>query len=273
MVETDPTEGHQAGKTAESGGSPLVQSLSRGLLILGQFTADSKTLSLTELSRCTGLHKATVHRFVKTLEAEGFLTSVDAGTYTVGPVWAMSLAALGSENVFAEILACDLQELAETTLETVAIGVRRGDWVHVAHVLPPGRSFIPVLPPSHLHPLHASWNVHSQVLMAFADEDLRRRMLAVPQTRYTRYTVVDAEDAATKSEQVRKEGVAYDRQEFREGTCAVGVPVRSRDRVVAALALVMPVERFTDSAVSEYIGQLRRAAENMGERLDGSTEA
>ncbi len=265
--------GHQGERAAESGGAPLIQSLSRGLLVLGQFTADSKTLSLTELSRRTGLHKATLHRFVKTLEAEGFLTSLGTGAYTVGPVWTMSLFALGSETVFAEILASDLMKLAEATQETVALGVRRGDWVQIAHVLPRDRSFVPVLPPGHLHPLQAIWNVHSQTLVAFADAQLRRRMLAIPQTRYTRHTVVDPKQAADKLARVGQEGVAYDREEFREGTCAVGVPVSSRGKVVAALALVVPVERFTDASVAAYVVELRRAAAEMEERLDASTGA
>jgi DNA-binding IclR family transcriptional regulator len=256
--------------TTEAGGPSLVQSLSRGLGILAQFTADDKTLNLAELSRRTGLHKATVHRFVKTLEAEGYLTSVAAGVYTIGPAWAMSLYALGSETVFAEILASDLLALAETSLETVALGVRQGDKVRIMHVLPPGRSFIPVLPPGHLHPLHATWNVHSQTLVAFAHEDLRRRMLALPQTRYTENTVIEPRAVEAKLEQVRREGVAYDREEFHAGTCAVGVPVSARGKVAAALALVVPVERFTEETVGVCIRQLRTAAEGMGKRLDAS---
>jgi DNA-binding IclR family transcriptional regulator len=257
-------------RVTEASGPSGVQSLSRGLGILAQFTADDKTLNLAELSRRTGLHKATVHRFVKTLEAEGYLASVAAGVYTIGPVWAMSLYSLGSETVFAEILATDLRAAAETSQETVALGVRQGDKVRIVHVLPPDRSFIPVLPPGHLHPLHATWNVHAQILVAYADADLRRRMLAVPQTGYTQNTVVDARAAEARLEQVRAEGVAYDREEFREGTCAVGVPVSARGKVVAALALVVPVERFTDETVSSYIDQLRSAAAAMGRRLDAS---
>jgi DNA-binding IclR family transcriptional regulator len=260
----------RTGATAETSGPSLVQSLSRGLGILAQFTAESKTLSLAELSRRTGLHKATVHRFVKTLEAEGYLTSGAAGTYSIGPVWAMSLYALGSETVFAEILASDLLTLAETSLETVALGVRQGDKVRIMHVLPPGRSFIPVLPPGHLHPLHATWNVHSQTLVAFADDELRRRMLAIPQTRHTENSVVEPLAVEAKLEQVRREGVAYDREEFHVGTCAVGVPVSARGKVAAALALVMPVERFTDEGVAAYVDQLRAAAAAMGRRLDAS---
>ncbi len=262
----------QTRANTEAGGPLLVQSLSRGLGILAQFTAESKTLSLAELSRRTGLHKATVHRFVKTLEAEGFLTSAGAGVYSVGPAWAMSLYALGSQTVFAELLASDLQAVADHTQEAVALGVRRGDWVQIVHVLPSSRSFVPVLPPGHLPPLHATWNVHAQILVAFADDVLRRRMSAIPQTSYTPNTVVDAAAARAKLERAREEGVAYDREEFREGTCAVGVPVSSRGKVVAALALVVPVERFTDEGVAAYIEQLRAAADAMGRRLDASAD-
>lgn len=257
----------QAQEITEPGGPSLVQSLSRGLGILGQFTAEDKTLSLAELTRRTGLHKATVHRFVKTLESEGYLTSVSPGIYSVGPVWAMSLFALGSETVFSEIVSSDLSALAETSLETVALGVRQGEKVRVMHVLPSGRSFIPVLPPGRVHPLHATWNVHSQILVAFADEGLRRQVLAVPQTRYTEHTVVGPEAVKQKLEQVRRDGVAYDREEFHVGTCAVAVPAWWRDRVVAALALVVPVERFTEESVEAYVKQLHMAVDGIRKRL------
>ena len=185
----------------------------------------------------------------------------------------MALYELGSENVFAEILAVYLRKLAETSMETVALGVRQGDQVHIMHVLPPLRSFIPVLPPGHLHPLSAGWNCHAQILMAFADERTRRRLLAVPQIRYTADTVVDPAAVAAKLERVRQEGVAYDREEFHAGTCAVAVPVTSGGKVAAALALVVPVERFADENVASYIVQLRAAADDMGRRLESPAEA
>jgi DNA-binding IclR family transcriptional regulator len=252
---------------AASGPSP-VQSLSRGLGILGQFTADSRSLSLAELSRRTGLHRATVYRFVKTLETEGYLIPVGSGLYIIGPAWAIALYALGSETVFAEILSADLQALAESTLEAAALGVRRGDNAQIFHVLPQSRSFVPTLPPSRVHPLHASWNVHCQILLAFATEETKRRMLAVKQTRFTQHTVVDPKAARVRLERVWKEGVAYDREEFYIGTCAVAVPVVSRGRAVAALALIVPVERFTDAAVASFVDHLRSAAADMEKRLD-----
>jgi DNA-binding IclR family transcriptional regulator len=246
----------------------LVQSLSRGLDILSQFTADSRTLSLTELSRTTGLHRATIYRQVKTLENEGYLVASGSGSYSVGPAWAMALHALGSDTVFAEILSTDMQALAESSRETVVLGVRRGDSVQTAHVLPPSRSFVPRLPQSRIHPLHVSWNVHCQILLAFSSEETRRRMAGIRQTRYTERTVVDPKDIKARLERAAKERVAFDREEFYLGTCGVGVPIIWRGNAVAALALIVPVERFTDDALPAFVEQLRSSVRDMERRLD-----
>jgi IclR family transcriptional regulator, acetate operon repressor len=258
----------QRGTLETSGPSP-VQSLSRGLGILGQFSADSSSLSLAELSRRTGLHRATVYRFIKTLEIEGYVVFDPASSlYSVGPAWAMALYALGNDTVFAQILSADIGALAESSLETVALGVRRGENVQVVHAQPPSRGFVPKLPASRLHPLHATWNVHSQILLAFSSEETKKRMLAVQPTRFTEHTVVDPAAVRTRLERVTAEAVAFDREECNIGTCAVAVPLMIRDKVVAALALVVPVERFTDDAVPSFVDQLRVAAHAMEKRLD-----
>ncbi len=252
-----------------SGQGPI-QALSRGLDILGQFTANTATLSLAELSRRTGLHRSTAYRFAKALEAEGYLTyDAESELYGVGPTWAMALYTLGSGTVFAQILNTDLRALAESTQEGVVLGVRRGDVVQIAYILPPSRGFVPKVPASNLHPLHATWNVHSQILLAFASEGTRRRMLAsIRPERFTQNTLIDPEAARARLERVFKEGVAYDHEEHNLGTCAVAVPIFWRGNAVAALALVVPVERFSEGALPSFIDQLRSAASDMGGRLD-----
>jgi DNA-binding IclR family transcriptional regulator len=253
-----------------SGPTPI-QSLARGLEILGQFTADSRSLSLTDLSRRTGLHRATVYRFVKTLETAGYLVSEPgSGLFSIGPAWAMALYAIGSDTVFTEILSTDIRSLAESSHETVALGVRRGENVQVVHALPPSRGFVPKLPANRVHPLYATWNVHSQILLAFSSEETKQRLLAVEPTRFTEHTVVDPVAIRARLEQVREERVAYDREELHVGTCAVGVPIMLWGGAVAALALIVPVERFTADVIPGFIEQLRSAADAMENRLDTS---
>lgn len=254
---------------AKEKGTTLVQSLSRGLGILSQFTADSRSLSLAELSRRTGLHRATAYRFARTLEAEGFLTfDPDTDLYTVGPAWAAALYSLGSDNALANILEEDMKALAEDLEETVAIAVRRGDQVQIIHITDSWRLFRPQLPGSSLVQLNESWNVHATIHLAYASEDTKRRMLAVAAPRYTDATITDPVALRTRLIKVAEEGVAFDHEEHRRGVCAVGVPVFEKNDMVLALGAVTPVERFTQVDISRLVPRLKEAARSMGKRLE-----
>jgi IclR family acetate operon transcriptional repressor len=253
----------------DRGGRPPVQSLARGLAILSQFNGGDPSLTLAEVSRRTGLHKATVFRFLKTLEMEGYLIyDPQSGLYSIGPAWAVTLYDLGSATVFAELLNIDLRALAESSRETVTLGVRQGDSVHVVHLSPTCRGFIPKMPATRLHPLNSMWNVHAQIFLAYSSEAARRRALAVQPARFTEHTLVDREAALKRLDGVLEEGVAYEREEHDTGTCAVGVPIMLRGRVIAAIALIVPVERFTEDVVRSFVEQLRAAAKDIEQRLD-----
>ncbi|MBN1461235.1 MAG: IclR family transcriptional regulator [Armatimonadetes bacterium] len=247
----------------------LVQSLSRGLGILSHFTAESRRLSLTDLSRRTGLHRATVYRFVRTLEAEGFLTyDPDSGFYGLGPAWAAALYSLGNESVLAEILNDDMQALSEKIGETVTLAVRRGDHVQIIAITHSSRLFTPRLPSSSLVALNEFWNVHAKIHLAYASEDTQRRMLAVPATRYTDKTITDPKVMAALLAKVVEEGVAYDREEQQQGVCAIAVPVFEKRNVILALGVVTPVERCSKDDVRRLRENLMSAAKIMEVRLE-----
>lgn len=253
----------------ENGKSSAVQALSRGLGILCQFTAKTRSLSLTDLSNRTGLHRATVYRFAKTLENEGFLTyDAETSLYTIGPAWAAALYTLGSESVFFDILRSDLTALAESMHEAVSLGVRRGSCVQILSVMPTSRVFLPKLPHSNLPGLWESWNVHAQIHLAYADEDTKRQILREPTKRYTENTVVDPAEIRARLDLVANTGVAFDREEHAQGVCAMAVPVFSHARVMAALGCVVPIERFGDEDVERNAEQLRAAARAMGARME-----
>ena len=257
-----------AGSGASKGPIP-VQALSRGLGILSQFTARDPALSLAELSRRTGLHRATVYRFAKTLQAEGFLTQdTAAGVYRVGPAWAAALYTLGSNSVLADILSRDLKSLAEATGQGASISVRKGDHVQIINVVPVSNDDAPELPASSLVPLSEHALVHARVHLAYSSEDTRQRMTAVPVTRHTERTVTDKAVIRAQLEQTAAEGIAYSSDEFRKGLSAMAVPIFSKGDMVAALGLLIPSQRFTDDRTEGFARELRMAAAMMGRRLD-----
>ncbi len=245
-----------------------MQVLTRGLHILCQFTAQEPALSLSELGRRTGLHRATVHRFAKVLVSEGFLT-LDAATglYRVGPAWAAALFMLGGNAVLSDILNSDLQALAEETGEAVSLSIRKGDQIQVVSVVSTLSGFVPALPPGPFVPLSEHGLVHARIHLAYADEETRERMTAVSAVRHTENTVTDRTAVEARLAREGAEGIAHSREEYRRGASAIAVPIFSRGSVVAALGLIAPTERY-DIKADEFCRALRSAAAAMGRRLD-----
>jgi len=257
-----------ARRGAGAGPAP-VQAVSRALSVLSQFSAQDPALSLAELGRRTGLHRTTVYRLVRTLETEGFLAlDAAAGVYRVGPAWAASLCSLGGNLILSEILSRDLQALADTTGEGATLSVRRGDQVQIFRAISASSSFAPVAPASELLPLSAYWNVHARIHLAYSGEGTRKRMTAVPAIRYTDKTVTDRAAIAAGLARVVADRIAYSREEHRKGVCPMAVPVFSKGDLVAAVGLIIPVERFDEEHLERYTRELRATAAAMGGRLE-----
>jgi DNA-binding IclR family transcriptional regulator len=263
-MSNDPSE-----RRAKGSGPAPVQALERGLDILSLFTARDPRLSLAELSRRSGLHAATVYRFVKTLQAKGFLAHDErTGLYSIGPAWALALYSLGKSSVLTQILEQDLAKLAEATGEGAAFSIRTGDLLRFVNVVPASSGFAGVIPSNRTWRLTETWNPHVRVHLAAADAETKKRVLAVPAVRYTEHSVTDPAAMAALLDKTAAEGIAYTREERSPGRAAVAVPVYSGSSVVAAVGLHIPPERFDDEHLPRYVRELRAAAAEMGRRLD-----
>jgi DNA-binding IclR family transcriptional regulator len=108
--------------------------------------------------------------------------------------------------------------------------------------------------------------------LAYSTEDDWKRVAAV-------YRGHGEEDASPQTAAIRErimragaDGIAYSREDYREGICAIAVPVFRSGRLFATLGLVVPVERFHDANIERYSQDLRAAAAEMGRRLDEERE-
>ncbi len=128
--------------------------------------------------------------------------------------------------------------------------------------------FRPQLPDGVLVPLNHTWNVHATVHLAYASEDTKRRLLAVPPPRFTEKTLTDPKAVRERLIQVVNEGVAYECEEHRRGVCAVAVPIFVKNDMILALGAITPVERFTPTHIEGLVPRLKEAARDMGRRLE-----
>jgi len=248
------------GSPAERENGSSVRALFRGLNILRCFDKEHRELGLLEISRLTGLHKTTALRLIKTLESAEFL-SIDDGTgkYHLGRSMFLAVHLLLSATELVRVAHPHMQRLAEETGESIVMTVWTEEGPLLAHIVLTWRQFKPPVETGLVFTDLA--NASSKVFLAFGPERRRAAALAKPLVKLTERTIVDRRKMAEELDRVRRNGVAYDMQEYRAETCAVAAPVRdSTGEVRMALCVVAPVERSTQHNMSQYANAAKKAA-------------
>jgi DNA-binding IclR family transcriptional regulator len=217
--------------------TPGASVTSRALALLGAFDDGHRRLSLTELAERAGLPLPTAHRLVAELVGWGALSRMSSGEYVVGRrLWDIGLLAPVQAGL-VETASPYLHDLYGATLATVHLAVRDGEEVlYLDRVR--GNASVPVVSTigSRL-PLHATGV--GKVLLAHAPADVQVRVLG-SLARVTPYTVTQPGRLRRQLAQVVRDDYATTVEEMSLGACSVGVPVRRRGEVIAALGIVVP---------------------------------
>jgi DNA-binding IclR family transcriptional regulator len=236
--------------------------LGKAVAILRSFTVDDHVLSLAELSRRTGLAKATAHRIAGDLVALRLLDRVGGGYRLSGGLFELGLLA-SAERTLLEMAMPFLQDLYERTHETVHLGVREGrEVVYVAKIGGHRQTASPSRTGGRM-PLHCT--AIGKVLLAHADPSLQREVLSAPLERRTPHTVVAPGLLRRQLMAVLEAGVAFETEESRLGLRCVAAPVLVEGRgAVAAMSVSGPVTRFRPEG---HISAVRAAATELATSL------
>ena len=202
------------------------------LQILGAFSIERPSLTLSELSRVTGLPASTVHRIVAHLAAWGALERDERGRYVIGlRLWQVghALAALvraeGARRTVLEQLFLDTRRAGRA----VGLPSRRRQWSIEQHL--GWRDVDQFAGIGERLPLHAS--SPGLILLAFGSAEVRRSVSAGTLRRYTSRTVVDATALAADA---RAGAIDVDRHQRRRSgrvdQLDVGPGVRSSRKAV-----------------------------------------
>lgn len=122
----------------QAGGGVAV--LDRAFALLAAFTAGDERLTLTELSRRTGLYKSTVLRLLAALEHGGFVRKLSDGQYAIGPQ-PLRLAAIFQKSFrVGDVIEPLLAELSQELGETASFYVRQANKRLVLSRVEPSRT-------------------------------------------------------------------------------------------------------------------------------------
>jgi IclR family acetate operon transcriptional repressor len=237
----------------------LVQSVDRAIAVL-ELLASGGESGITEIAGRLGVHKSTASRLVSVLEGRGLVEQLgQRGKYVIGfgmvrlagaAIARMDLASLGQ-------VIC--QAVADRIGETVNIAVLDDD---VAINITQARGASAISAQNWIGqrtPLHATSS--GKVLLAYADEARRARLVAAPLHAYTRDTITDPAVLTAALDQVPTTGYAATYEELETGLHAVAVPVRGPGgRPVAAISASGPSFRLPRRRMPEIVTELTAAA-------------
>ncbi|MFD0903591.1 IclR family transcriptional regulator [Actinomadura sediminis] len=221
----------------------MSQSLARALGILIELGDGPRNLD--ELAAKAGVHKTTVLRLLRTLEAERFVHRDGDHRFHLGSrMFALARASLEQHGI-RDVAAPHLAKLNESTGQTIHLGVLEGDpeTSHTVIYLAKYDSRHAIRMYSRVGlpmPLHAT--AIAKVLLADLPAPRRRRVAeSIEYTRFTENTITSPDGLLAELDRVAEQGHAMDDAEHETFIRCLGAPVRDASgRVVAAVSISVP---------------------------------
>lgn len=252
--------GTVAGTDEEGKARSGAQAVERALSILDCFSQEADSLSITEISRRTGLNVSTAYRIARALCARHYLEQDPATEgYRLGPTMAvLGQRALRSTG-FAVVQPL-LEKLARDTGESASFGLRRQGQVEVLLTSVSSQPLHFGHPTGGLIDPHAS--AMGKVLLAFTGTDPGQIVDSLPALeKYTDATITTKAAFVQELARVREAGVGLNDGERYEGVSGIAAPVLDATGVaVAAVGIQGPSQRLTSERLTAMTPVLLDAA-------------
>lgn len=212
--------------------------------LLEAFAAPRPTMTLSELSRHSGLPLTTTHRLVHELIGRGILSRDAAGLLHIGlRLWEIGSLSPSSVGLRESALPF-LEDLYEVTHENVQLAVLDGvEAVYVERIS--GRRSVHALTRvGGRLPVHATGV--GLVLLAHAEREVQQQVLAGPLAAYTPFTVTDPKRVRAILADIRRKGHVVSDRQIERISVSVAAPIFGRERTVVAAVSVVGSARHTD---------------------------
>lgn len=229
------------------------RSLTRGFKILECLDQAGKPISVADVTRHTGLHRATAHRLLMVLVELGYVHkdpetkkySTAFYLHTLGRREAVVQKIVGHAMTFLNALALETNAIAQIgaldgrKTAILASAVIGEPWRKVdaegsrfdAHATAIGKALFSLISPGELLDLYAGAHLHA----------------------LTKRTITSLQMLQTDLGHAKQAGFAIEREERTLGEFSVGAPiVNPYGRALVAVSISLPISRARDNAIDHY---------------------
>jgi IclR family pca regulon transcriptional regulator len=254
----------QAGEIDDHGGDrDFVASLEKGLLVIEAFDASRPRLTLSDVSKLTGITRAAARRYLLTLTKLNY-ADFDGRYFTLSPrILRLGYAYLSSASLSARVQPF-LEQISEATGESSSAAILDGDdIVYIARSATRRIMSIGLGVGSRL-PAYCT-SLGRAILAHQPDEAIEAYLQRVRMEARTPKTVTDKAEFRAVLEATRVQGYALVNEELEFGLRSIAVPVVQKNgQVTIALNLSAQAGRVSADEMRErFLPSLSAASESL----------
>ena len=260
---------------ADGGGAERVESVAavNKVFAILQALGENNQIGISELSQRLVMSKSTVHRFLQTLKALGYVAQEeDTDRYRL----TIKLFELGAKSLQSVDLVREadvqMRHISRLTREAVHLGAFDENSIVYIHKIDADYDLRMQSRIGRRNPLYST--AIGKVLLAWMEPEEARHVLSTIEFRKsTQKTLGSADAVLSILPRVREQGYGEDNEEQEDGLQCIAVPVFDRfGHVIAGLSVSFPSMRCGADTKAHYVTLLKEAGRAISVQL-GYVEA
>jgi IclR family KDG regulon transcriptional repressor len=238
-----------------------VDSINKAFEIFEVFLRNDDELSISDISKLSGINAGTVHRITSILVKRGYVIQViRRGKYSLSAAKLVDFAKIVQQKLKIKTIAYPyLQELSQSVDEAVVMANLIGHvaflvtMINLDHVI----SFKPESSTLSLY----STGLGKIFLANMSEKELQDYVNTIVLKPRTQNTVTKVDDLKKQLKQIRKDGIAFEDEEHDLGMRTVSAPVKGwENNVIAAISVFGPSVRMTKQKMLEIAPVVKSCA-------------
>jgi IclR family transcriptional regulator, KDG regulon repressor len=229
------------------------RTVNKAIDILEIFLQKEGSLSLTEIAKTTKLNTATVYRLISTLAKRGYLAQYQKkGAYSIGLKMLDFNYAIRRNLKFIDFAYLSLSKLSKEYNVSTFMAVLDADSMLIVEEIGASGELRINSPVGRRLPLYCT-GCGKVLLAALSDEERKAYYDRITLQPYTPNSITDIPELEKELLTIRQEGMAYHKEEYRQGVWVAAAPIyNGSEKVIAAAAIIIPISYLDVEAEEKY---------------------
>lgn len=236
--------------------------------ILDLFLDHGPELSLEEISRLSGINKATSRRISVMLIQNGCLRQpAKRGKYSLGMRLLDFSGAIKKNNSIIEVASPLLIKVSQKMNESTGIALWDGMNATLSQFFSVDRLLKVVPEEGGRLSMHCS--SMGKIILAELPENEQQRFINGKLVNFTENTITNPDHLTLHLIKIKEEGAAFDNEETVAGVRGVSVPLKnSRKELLGAIGMMGPSARISFTSMKEWVPILDNCSNEISRQLD-----